>query len=713
MRNKNNNNGSVLILVVLVIGVLSVIGTSVLSAALSNYKMKITSSALKTNLYLTEAGFEETYEKIYKIVTLATKEANRDAIKNLKGYYSSDLVYTEYNEVTFNNAVLDISENPEHIILYPYITKGDLGEYIFNDLYIEEQAKKAFTNTYIWYLKQHLSSITDYEGRVNCSINPLVNVYIKKKINDTFVVLDNNLIFYGEEGKKRTTIYLQSSYNDDKAQRKADVVLDIYVPNYNEPYSVTIEGKQLKVNPLWTKVIATDTDIVLNGKTNIIGSIYAGDDVNIKNDCNISKNIISRSDLLIDQDNITVNTADIYCDNIYLKGSNIFFHSSGEDEYMGLYIKDDFEMNNIEQNVVIDNNYYGFSDGSDGANNSPDNSSGININSDDINTKSSFTLNGDLYLYGTSYIKGLAIPYQTGESISVKGNYIAYSMPLLDNEFYLSEDKVSFEYIDPLTLVIKKSNGENLSVFDKNKYFFQYNKELNEGKNTGKLSLDNINISNSNKIVTLGDVITSNATNKVQMGNFNIGDHADLFDKYKNIHCLKTKALGDKYISGVNEDVFPNNFIINCPEISIKNDVKFEGDDEPNNSFENIYRLEYIKDNTNLNIKLSGGETKYYFVVTNGSVNINGDGNIVGCIIAKNGVNINGNINLIYNERIILNAFSDNEWLLKKFKQYDTALLKNYTSSSKVKIDNDDQTIMNIDYTDLLKFRNWKINYEN
>ena len=33
-------------------------------------------------------------------------------------------------------------------------------------------------------------------------------------------------------------------------------------------------------------------------------------------------------------------------------------------------------------------------------------------------------------MYGTSYIKDIANKYATGESLSVKGNYIAYTMAL-------------------------------------------------------------------------------------------------------------------------------------------------------------------------------------------------------------------------------------------------------------------------------------------
>ncbi|MBP3285234.1 MAG: hypothetical protein J6M02_07035 [Clostridia bacterium] len=150
--------------------------------------------------------------------------------------------------------------------------------------------------------------------------------------------------------------------------------------------------------------------------------------------------------------------------------------------------KDDLELNTDGEVTVTqatEANYYGFNDINDEG---PDASSAIVVNSDKLEKK---TLQfGNLYLAGRAFIDGAVserrnlipdsagdyiinengepvkvaagsgthrnedIVYKTGESIAIRGNYLAYQTPLYDNTTYTA-DKVKYS-----TYFIKNKSGD-------------------------------------------------------------------------------------------------------------------------------------------------------------------------------------------------------------------------------------------------------------
>ena len=709
MKKVKDEAGSVLILVVLVIGVLSILGTSVLSAALSNYKMKVTNASLKTNLYIAEAGLEETYGKIYNYIVESIDTANTAAKNKI----------AEYDDELFEQAIVQIA-NGEPLTTYPYIMLSG-SEYVYNNSYIEEQAELAFVNKYKQEFEARIRTFTDSTGTVASGINS--SVIIKATELDDSSLADISF----DSATNNMSIKLSSKYSDDKSTRKANVILDISIPDYHEPYTITVEGKELSVNPIWKKAIATDGNIIINSPVSIKGDVFSDKSISINGGSSfkIEGDIVATKDIEVNANNIDVALKDIYANNVYLNGTDINFKSSSSDpKYSGVYIKDDFEMNNLRQSVVLNNNYCGFSDGSQSQGNLPDKSSGIIINSDDIETNSSFTLNGNLYLYGTSYITLANGLYQTGESLSVKGNYIAYTMPLALGDF--KEDMVEFDYFDPLMLVYKKkSSTDELTVADKNQYFYDYYMQSKDLTDLGGLKLNNVKINtlDPNGIVTLGDYIAyDNLNSKAFVGigkGIGISTLDSEFKRMEKIYNLKTMTLGDTNIAGViagaTDDTFPNSF----PVINVYEDVDFsvdiDGDGVVANYYSSFptYDFVYIVDGSSYDVNLESSNSKYLFVISNGVVNITGNGNLNGCIIAKGGVNISGtNANLTYNERIVLKAFADVPQLKAVFKEHENASKQNYTVTSIVGTDPTDDRVVNVDYSSLLNFRNWKIKYD-
>ena len=171
----------------------------------------------------------------------------------------------------------------------------------------------------------------------------------------------------------------------------------------------------------------------------------------------------------------TTGTSPIYYRNLYVGNSDTT--ASIDVTFNGDAVaEDDLEINsegavNINQNENA--NYYGFNDTN---NKGPDSSSSIVINSKNLANKSLKL--GNLYLAGRAFIEDVRgtsnIPiynesgsitgyadttYKTGESIAIKGNYLAYQTPLFDptdSNYMFSPDKIIFSTY----FMERKSNDE-------------------------------------------------------------------------------------------------------------------------------------------------------------------------------------------------------------------------------------------------------------
>lgn len=152
-------------------------------------------------------------------------------------------------------------------------------------------------------------------------------------------------------------------------------------------------------------------------------------------------------------------------------------------DFMGdVVAEDDLEINHegtVDIDQVSGTNYYGFNDTN---NKGPDSSSSIVINSKTLTNK--YISLGNLYLAGRAFIEGVLgtknepmvdsegnilrddagnikyadTTYKTGESIAIKGNYIAYQTPLFDNSnpnYMFSPAKLNFS-----TYFMKRGDSE-------------------------------------------------------------------------------------------------------------------------------------------------------------------------------------------------------------------------------------------------------------
>lgn len=277
-----------------------------------------------------------------------------------------------------------------------------------------------------------------------------------------------------------------------------------------------VVGGKLDIGNNTTLKVANDITVLGGDSTNDTA-------IELKNGAKLIaetvSNLVSSSRIATSKDivlsgNTTLSTGTnpIYYRNLYIGKSdttetiNVTFNGDAVAE-------DDLEINS-EGTVKIEQisgaNYYGFNDTN---NKGPDSSSSIVINSKTLTNKM-LTL-GNLYLAGRAFIEDVRgtsnIPvyddngiltgyadttYKTGESIAIKGNYLAYQTPLFDttvSDYMFSPDKIIFStyFMErksndekqhaPINLAdgfsVKPSDykdGESFDVNRKWKYFSEY-----------------------------------------------------------------------------------------------------------------------------------------------------------------------------------------------------------------------------------------------
>jgi hypothetical protein len=466
-------------------------------------------SLIKVERYKVEHGNISAYINEDGIITNSTVESDRKMVFE-EGYKVSTTQSSNINYIE-DGVKLDIScyDNIGSLIEKGYKEFIEIGlssgQGIFKQ---DDKLSQGGMNNLI-------EELNGYPYQINIALND------KKKINAEKITEKFN-------GNNPMIISIQSSYTHNSIPKTIKATYEINIAKHNVQYNL-LPTQIVKVpkNPMWSKALMINGDMRINGGNVIVGNEITPDDSNntgiyvagketgeqagidLNNSSSILKvtgNIVTNKNLILSYngENTSVNnnvavTGNIYARNIVIdkntvtqgsvtseleaKGGKISTYKIEDNVRNGsVYIMDDMEINAEKSKVAIAGSYYGVSDGSEGERNTPDNSSAIIINTEDIgnrvdeknntlNNTSTLTIDKNVYIAGTSYISLLNnIKYQTGESISIVANYRAYTEPLPYSSINSSanlkfkDDNVSFKYLDPLTLVTSYNKNEGIAL---------------------------------------------------------------------------------------------------------------------------------------------------------------------------------------------------------------------------------------------------------
>lgn len=516
-------------------------------AAISFAKENSTSNMdeiTKTLVNSYKSVYDEAYDKV--IAEHATYDANKE-INNesvIKDKLKEELelglkeVVGEY-EGTNKDAIVDILGLDEKTELSDLSTVKIDNERldlvcnnIFKTQYQDELISKLFVAIYKDSEYDDLATNRLYGDKVEFSVGEdgkilasSLRVTSKYERNgDSFNRIYNKddiiEVTFDADGKLEIGIESKYKLNTTTPLSTLSAIFIIGTPEFGAISSIEQQTIALSNPTLDYGLIAGDT-LTVNGEVKVAGNVLArangassdseigilinsgasfseevGDEVR-------SGRIATSGDIIMHNNTkLITGTNPIYYRNLYLGDPEELKNTGTIDvEFNGdVLAKDDLEINldstvNVTQNA---GSYFGYNDKNDEG---PDSSSAIVVNSNNIsNIRIKLK---DLYLAGRAFIEdvrstnrtniatGENMIYKTGESISVKGNYVAYQTPLVgttENKYDVDKVKFSSYFMlgskegigntnVTLNLVdsfIDEINYENFDSQHKWEYFTQY-----------------------------------------------------------------------------------------------------------------------------------------------------------------------------------------------------------------------------------------------
>ncbi|MGV8145073.1 MAG: pilus assembly PilX N-terminal domain-containing protein [Alkaliphilus sp.] len=444
-----SNKGSTLGLVLVTLMVLSMIGVSLMSIGLINYRIKMTEERIQASFYLAESGLDQAYgiilEEVSEAIRLGNIEVNIRIDEFIVEQRRLERLYVDDGGTSGGgiDSIYILNNQPGNTI-NPY---GHVNVTEVNDAKDDNRYTwvDLFQTTFTQHIDTSLLNLklvdpANYEV-IHTSVPTVSEIGVFTPFasgGDYLITLASSFVFEG------TTQAVQLDFTiNEPTEILADYFMETHVV-------------QIPKSPIWDNVLVADNNIHLSGgHSEIRGDVYANAvlstsahawDVNdsriggivvgtdssgtMVNNSSTSLvgNVFTNSFLQIRSDTSSaVITGDAFLNSLVLQettdNSSITLNGT-------LLTLDDIELNGKNANILIDGNFYGFSDGSAGTRH--DQTSSIVINSDDINDfgGSSINITGDSFLGGVVHVGLTNILYQTGEGVSLKGNFRAYSVPL-------------------------------------------------------------------------------------------------------------------------------------------------------------------------------------------------------------------------------------------------------------------------------------------
>lgn len=470
-------------------------------------------------------------------------------------------------------------------------------------------------------------------------------------LDDDIMIIDGVTSTFDYKGLTRKTIS-----TDIMIRQPGDIV----------PLNLAQTKVEVENNPLWQYAIITHNDVVFDGsQANVNGSIYSlgnkptgsyalaathpdsprnsnnykgimvdGSNANVT----ITGDVVSESYVQIAEGsvNATLNIADshVYVNSMVIQEGST--NGAINVNNGNVYTRDDLELNGISASIDIDGSYYGFV----GAALDFNQTSSVVINADLADSSLRITgnhanilfpeTNDGIYIAGVSYINENFTPdpyiqddsdsrlYQTGESLGIKGNYIAYAFPSTDPASEFRSDNLYTQAIGDTTglplyyrfvdAVDPLLPGDYMQSSKKAEYFKAiaddptYAGIINNGRVSG---VNKLNISTSDYVYTQGAVFGLDGAldPEVVIKNLNVATHITNFTE---------KEIARDYVYIMNtlrhrpDGAYGSNFF----DATDSNVIQFIGNSEGAtviNNYSEMLLVDYDFDkNVNINENVQG-----------------------------------------------------------------------------------------------------------
>lgn len=622
---KRKTRGSSMLLVIAVFGILATLALAMLGATYANYKLRVEENNRVKNLYSAESGIDKAYAKMTEVIEIAIEEGIKEGnIKNTikEQNVTFKEIYNKYVEDNLESYVSGeyVINNNKAVVkceLKTIAKENESSDYKIVKItsnYIDAKGKERIIN-----VSYNLATPEDYrvldkaDGKTSKLINYTLaadgNLTIatdSSHVKDGHLEVDGNLWIQGLRSKDMAKAPTIDKYKGGIEINNTDTEFNGQV---NTAANITVDKSKVIIKPITLKDKETDNKVY--AENIFLGNLAEGDvEGGIDVDC-------SKADL-------------------YLANDLVIGASDAKINIKNLYGFNDLNINSPTENGEVVRG-----------------SSSIIINSMKWpSNKGRVTVSDSAYLMGSAYIKTHNEPYQTGESVALKGNYKAYTKDFQGN---YSDDQ--YEYLDPLVLITKNAAGQPLNVVDKAEHFVDYsNSEDAEIRARG--------IALPQKTYTAGAYISGE---KVHGNSVSINTkEVDAVKKMKESFVQAVYYMG-------NEEYDANKFPEGKAIYTVENQINWDGVSSLIADRGNIIELEnmviVLNDDENRDIEINNNkiilrhESKAaaynkefnrdstkditYIVVTKGNVNYTATKDYKGTIISLKDINIKNSKGII------------------------------------------------------------------
>ena len=672
--------GSTFVIVVVLMSIIFTLGSAILTVTLSDYKIRINESKKLQNLYLADSGLDI----VENIITKSTQQIIKYAdVMVRKEILSDSNIYSNYEKLEDLDIDSDYINNRFKEIFIDIINKNEGGIPLFKYLITNKK--------YIENIKDNgdiIYSDYDYKNEdkeFEIKISEDNDGYTKIKKEET----------EGIEIKVLSTF--QDTKGDLKNSKTISTKFQILAPEYNaklalidilniyDKKAITIdgnlelkEGGSLNVEgDIWVK----GNEAEFNESKFIFEKYKGGIDLDNSN-FTINGNIYTNETLSLRNNVISTINGNLYARNMYIGKEAGTVNSSNNKIIVmeDVIVNNDLALNSTNSSININKNFYAINDKTtkEEADTSQKalNSSSIIVN--EVGS-SNIKIDGTSYIMGVAYLNATDLEgnkYQTGESVAIKGNYLAYSDVGDINE------KIKLKYYSPLQLL--EGIGDDNSLDMKSNYIYNYYSSGDKSYtfNDGGVYLNNVK--------SVGTSIDING--RIKKAQINVED-INLINKIRDEFAINVFAMGDS--TNTEEDLYEKQEV-----------VKTVGEEKTAQiNKEEIEKLNIENDGEKCLIVKKGDTTltgnKEGLVIVDGNIIIDGDFNFNGAIIATGNVTFKGygNRNIKYDANVIKDILAENTNLKNIFKS-------NNSTSSEIRVSSN-STIYNKE--SFLNTSSWKI----
>ena len=654
MNFKRKKKGSTFLIVVVLMSIIFTVGSTILAVTANDYKLRINESKRLQNLYLADSGLDIVENIIIKTSQKAIEYADKEVKKQLLNS-TSDALSNSYDANNEFKAkfyeFLTIKKNNLDIMQYLILNKEVITSVNNTGSSIGVESGKIVQDED----KDYIIEIPENGYLVNKNNNEIENITIDVK--STFETKDEDL----------------------KHKRTVSTRFTIVAPQY------TAEISDVNIYPVFDgKAITTDGNMEVNGEEEKENNLDITGDIWIKGNSDSEKfntpeftfekykggidlensnftmngNIYTNESLSLRNNVGSTITGSLYARNLYI-GKEANSATSSDNKITitkDVIVNNDLALNAQNSVIEIQNNFYGINDKTVDSSTAEKalNSSSIIVNE---SKDSSLTVNNDSYILGVAYLNATdsnGNKYQTGESVAVKGNYLAYT----DVQGVLDGVKdVTLKYYSPLQLL--ESSAETKAEYIYNYYNSENNnnEKRNYKFNNGGVTLNNVK--------SVGTGVDSEG--KITSNNIDLDETPEEISDKRNEFARNVFAMGDS-------TEFNNLYESQTVERTVANQIDYSKIKTMESNYINKSNV-ILKGEDNEAIIIKDNEyngEKIYegLIITNGDITIQGNFEFKGSIITTGNIIFEGqgNRTITYDANVIKDILAEYKELQEIFK---------------------------------------------